>query len=146
MKIIEIPAKVYPRKAFMLDESEHADYLTFTPGIRVLPAEYTVNSGDSVKDVSDSTFSYIKFHEDGEQFWNGGGHECVDHTGVKRAFYPDALIVHPDLFKKRKKLKQTVAKSEGKRGRPKMDPILKKEIQIYVPTGGKRGRPKKTKI
>ena len=142
MKIIEIPAKVYPRKAFMLDESEHADYLTFTPGIRVLPAEYTVNSGDSIKDVSDSTFSYIKFHEDGEQFWDGGGH----HTGVKRAFYPDALIVHPDLFKKRKKLKQTVAKLEGKRGRPKMDPILKKEIQIYVPTGGKRGRPKKTKI
>jgi geranylgeranyl pyrophosphate synthase len=33
-------------------------------------------------------------------------------------------------------------KTGGKRGRPKMDPTLKKST-VYVKTGGKRGRPRK---
>ena len=40
--------------------------------------------------------------------------------------------------------KEVVAyvKTGGKRGRPKMDPTLKKST-VYVKTGGKRGRPRK---
>jgi len=41
-----------------------------------------------------------------------------------------------------KKTPTVYVKTGGKRGRPKMDPALKKST-VYVKTGGKRGRPRK---
>ena len=41
-----------------------------------------------------------------------------------------------------KKTPTVYVKTGGKRGRPKMDPTLKKST-VYVKTGGKRGRPRK---
>jgi hypothetical protein len=54
----------------------------------------------------------------------------------------DALIVHPRYFKKKAKIEKYKV-TGGKRGRPSMDPSLKKVLGPYVPTGGKRGRPSK---
>jgi len=134
MKIIEIPANIMPRKAYVIEENEQ-EYLNFTSGIEVLPAMYY-----NTTDVG--PFYYIKTHEDGEPGWKGGGYECIEANGARRAFYLDSLIVHPKHFKRKEKAAKKL-KSSGKRGRPKMDPSLKKTPTVYVKTGGKRGRPKK---
>jgi hypothetical protein len=89
----------------------------------------------------DSKFYYRKKHEPGTPGWKDGGYECVEENGAVRAFYLDSLIVHPRYFKRKEKAAK-ILKSKGKRGRPKMDPSLKKTPVVYVKTGGKRGRPK----
>ena len=63
---------------------------------------------------------------------------------MKRAFHLDALIVHPRVFQGKTiaKVKVDEDKTKGKKGRPKMDPSLKKQVTEYTPTGGKRGRPR----
>lgn len=135
MKVINIDAPIVPRKAYVLDpEEEHL--LNFTEGVEVLPAEYyNAENGNR--------FFFRKRHEDGEPGWKGGGFECYDDTGSIRAFYLDALIVHPKFFKKREKAKEKANKPKGKRGRPKLPEGQRKTPTIYTPTGGKRGRPKK---
>ncbi len=157
MKVILKPAPSTPRKAYSLSEDEKTKYLKFIKGIRVLPAEhYETNSNIQ--------FWYIERHEHGEHHWDGGGHECYDSTGAKRAFYLDALIVHPDEIKDggdvsvvvegakrrgRKRIHEKVIidpnKPKGKRGRPPLDPELKKQREMEAelkPTTGKRGRPR----
>ena len=134
MKLIEIPANIVPRKAYVVDENEQ-EYLNFTTGIEVLPAMY-YNSADA------GPFYFVKTHEVGEIGWSDGGHECIEANGARRAFHLDSLIVHPKHFKRKEKAAKKL-KSSGKRGRPKMDPSLKKTPTVYVKTGGKRGRPKK---
>jgi hypothetical protein len=137
MKIITIDdPTLVTRKKYVLEENEQ-DYLNFEPGIKVLPAMY-------YESEAAGEFYYVRKHEVGEQFWKDGGYECVDATGLKRAFHLDALIVHPKLFKKKEKIQVKVDenKPKGKRGRPPMDPFMKKIQNVYIPTGGKRGRPK----
>jgi hypothetical protein len=136
MKVIEVSAQIYPRKAYVIDEHEQ-EYLNFTEGIEVLPAQYYENSYDS-------KFYFRKHFNPGEPFYPEGGYECIEEGGAKRSFFLDALIVHPRYFaRKAKAEKIRTSTGTGKRGRPKMDPKLKKINEIYVPTGGKRGRPSK---
>lgn len=136
MKIIEIEAPIWPRKAYVVEENER-EYLNFEKDIEVLPAEYYSTQQTA------PVFRYLKSHSDGPG-WKGGGHECYEENGAKRQFYLDALIVHPKHFKRKiKAAKIRQSKGTGRRGRPKMDPSLKKVINIYVSTGNKRGRPKK---
>ena len=135
MKVIEIEAPVYPRKAYVV-ESDEQHFLEFKSGIEVLPAMYYDSNPDTI-------FYYRKKHEDGEPGWKGGGYECVEANGAMRAFHLDSLIVHPKYFKRKAKAEKIrTSIGTGKRGRPKMDPSLKKEVTVYVKTGGKRGRPK----
>jgi hypothetical protein len=135
MRIIEIEANIVPRKAYIVDEHEQ-EYLDFKQDIEVLPAMYY--------DTDPGTkFFFRKRHEDGEPGWKGGGYECVEENGAKRAFHLDSLIVHPRYFKRKEKAEKIrTSTGTGKRGRPKMDPSLKKTPTVYVKTGGKRGRPK----
>lgn len=139
MKIITVENPIINRKAYVLEENEQ-HYLEFKPDIDVLPAQYY----DS--DVASGNFYFRKKHEPGEPMWKDGGYECYDEYGMFRAFHLDALIVHPRIFKKKSRSKAAKEilgdKPKGKRGRPKMDPALKKTVEVYVPTGGKRGRPK----
>lgn len=132
MKIINVDAPIVPRKAYVVEIDEQ-HLLEFTEGVEVLPAQY-YESDPGTK------FYFLKKHEDGTPGWSGGGYECYDGTGAKRAFHLDSLIVHPRLFKKKAKVQEN--KPKGKRGRPKMDPALKKTPTVYIKTGGKRGRPK----
>jgi len=135
MKVIEVEAPIYPRKAYVVEANEQ-EYLDFKEGIEVLPAQYYESDNGG-------KFYFRKYYPDGTPGWKGGGYECTDDTGARRAFYADSLIVHPRYFKRKAKAaKILISKSTGKRGRPKMDPTLKKEPTVYVKTGGKRGRPK----
>lgn len=133
MKVIDIEANIVPRKAYVV-EADEQQYLEFTEGIEVLPANY-YETEPGVK------FYYRKKHEPNTPGWKDGGYECVEENGAIRAFYLDSLIVHPRYFKRKEKAAK-ILKSKGKRGRPKMDPALKKAPIVYVKTGGKRGRPK----
>lgn len=135
MKVIEVEAQIVPRKAYVVELDEQ-HFLEFKEGIEVLPAMYYDSNPDTV-------FYYRKKHEDGEPGWKGGGHECVEGNGAIRAFHLDSLIVHPKYFKRKAKAEKIrTSTGTGKRGRPKMDPSLKKTPVVYVKTGGKRGRPK----
>ena len=135
MKVIEIEASVYPRKAYSVELDEQ-HFLEFKEGIEVLPAMYYDSNPDTV-------FYYRKKHEVGEKGWSDGGYECVEGNGAIRAFHLDSLIVHPKYFKRKAKAEKIrTSTGTGKRGRPKMDPSLKKTPVVYVKTGGKRGRPK----
>ena len=134
MKIISVEAPIMPRKAYVLEENEQ-EYLNFTEGIEVLPAPY-------FETESGNAFYFRKRFEPGERFYPDGGFECVEENGARRSFHLDALIVHPKYFKRKEKAAK-IRTSSGKRGRPKMDPSLKKTPTVYVKTGGKRGRPKK---
>lgn len=136
MKIINIDAPIVPRKAYVLEENEQ-EYLNFTNGIEVLPAQYYENDYGA-------KFYFRKRFEPGERFYPEGGFECVEENGSRRSFHLDALIVHPRYFERKKKAEKIrTSTGTGKRGRPKMDPSLKKTVEVYVKTGGKRGRPKK---
>jgi hypothetical protein len=135
MKVIEVEAPIYPRKAYVVEANEQ-EYLDFKEGIEVLPAQYYENDYGR-------KYYFRKFHPAGSPGFKDSGYECNDDTGARRYFFSDSLIVHPRYFKRKAKAaKILVSKGTGKRGRPKMDPSLKKEVVAYVKTGGKRGRPK----
>ena len=137
MKIITVNGDIMSRKAYALDDNEQ-QFLDFKPGIDVLPAAHYESD-------TAGNFYFVKEHEPGEKYWPEGGYECVDDYGMKRAFFLDALIVHPRTFKGKTKAKVEVDeyKPKGRRGRPPMDPSLKKTVAEYKPTGGFRGRPRK---
>lgn len=134
MKIVEIEGACINRKAYELDENDN-HLIEFTTGIEVLPAMYHDSE-------IHSRFFYVTKHEPNTPGWRDGGYECYEDNGSRRAFYLDALIVHPRYFKKKAKAEKRKL-TGGKRGRPSMDPSLKKVLGPYVPTGGKRGRPAK---
>lgn len=138
MKLITVPAPVFPRKAYELEGDEEKKFIEFTIGDKVLPAEY-------FDDEKGMEFTFIKRHENGEKGWDGGGYECYDSTGARRNFYLDALIIHPDKFERKARAAKIMSEPNkpigtGKRGRPAMDPSLKKVQEEYKPTGGTRGR------
>ena len=138
MKIIEVPANVCPRKAYQLDSDEQ-HLVEFKPGIEVLPAQFADSDTNTTP-----IFYFIQRHEPNTPHWKDGGFECSDSNGARRAFHLDSLIVHPKYFKRKAKAEKILkSKGTGKRGRPKMDPSLKKTPTVYVKTGGKRGRPRK---
>ena len=91
MKVIEVEANIAPRKVYIVDADEQ-HFLEFKEDIEVLPAIY-YESDPGTK------FFFRKRHEDGEPGWRGGGYECVEENGAKRAFHLDSLIVHPLYFK-----------------------------------------------
>ena len=85
MKVIEVPANYWPRKAYVLDENDN--HLTeFIPGIEVLPAQYyDAEIGNK--------FFFIKEHFEGEKGWPTGGYSCRGSNGESRSFYKDSLII-----------------------------------------------------
>ena len=163
MKVVNIPADYFPRPCYKFDsEEEKKQFTSFKPGQRVLPAQHFESN-------SNIEFYFVARHEHGEKGWNGGGYECRDSSGGTRAFYLDALIIHPKEIKVkdqttavtisnlnhkqrgRKRTKPIVVKDlnapKGKRGRKPLDPEVKaqREAEALVKkqnSGGRRGRPK----
>lgn len=157
MKVITIPGPSnLERRLYRFDSPEEEQkYTAFVPGIKVLPSEHYQNAANLV-------YTFIRRHEHGERFWDGGGYECYDSTGAKRAFYLDALIIHPDEFRGedvsvvvvgakrrgRKRTKEQVIKDpnapKGKRGRKCLSPELKaiRDAEKAQSKGKPRGRRK----
>jgi hypothetical protein len=139
------------------------ELLGFRPGQRVLPAPFFYESGES--------FTLIKQHEPGAQFYPNGGFEVRDGGGGVRHYDVDQVIVHPaivkhqptlDLMSRREEREAAATeravlrgdkvkvKVEGaRRGRPAIDPAVKAardaaKIERSQRSGGKRGRPAST--
>ncbi len=150
LEIIQIEGKIMPRMAFKGVEPEQLD---FKEGDRVISAD--------LKFRGDETRLYFrKKHEPNTPSWKDGGYECVDEYGMRRAFFLDALILHPnqrwyDISGKKGKgrpkgsgaVKPPIDpdKPKGKRGRPSLSPEEKQKRETEIsnkPKGtGKRGRP-----
>ena len=136
------------------------ELLGFRPGQRVLPAPFFYESGES--------FTLIKQHEPGAQFYPNGGFEVRDGGGGTRHYDIDQVIVHPatvkhqptlDLMSRREEREAAAAERAvlrgdkvkvkvegGRRGRPAIDPDVKaaREAEKVLRTqrsGGRRGRP-----
>jgi hypothetical protein len=136
------------------------ELLGFRPGQRVLPAPFFYESGES--------FTLIKQHEPGAQFYPNGGFEVRDGGGGTRHYDMDQVIVHPatvkhqptlDLMSRREEREVAAAeravlrgdkvkvKVEGaRRGRPAIDPAVKaareaEKVLRSQRSGGRRGRP-----
>jgi hypothetical protein len=136
------------------------ELLRFRPGQRVLPAPFFYESGES--------FTLIKQHEAGAQFYPNGGFEVRDNGGGTRHYDMDQVIVHPatvkhqptlDLMTRREEREAAAAERAilrgdkvkvvvegGRRGRPALDPAIKaardaEKVARATRSGGKRGRP-----
>jgi len=138
MKVIEDVDVFPPRKHFIEVESK---FNSFSLGCRVLPAPYF--------EEPNTRFTLKKRYEIGEKkSFPKGGFEVYGPDGGTYNYELDQVIVHPyelkmkNFFSKVEKVdKEKVSTGiKGKRGRPKMDPSLRKTPTQYVPTGGKRGR------
>ena len=124
-----------------------AQYLNFTPGIRVLPAQYY--------DDPKLQFTLKRKYEAGEKGFPNGGFEVYGPSGETRSYELNQVIVHPfelgqiryfDKSTTQEKQKQAVDPDapKRKRGRPPLVEGQRQTPKVYVPTGGKRGRPKKS--
>ncbi len=149
MRVIEKDTRFGPRKAYTNVEPL---YKMFTKGIRVLPAPYFEDRK--------IMFTFVAQHDPGTPGWLEGGYEVAGPTGDFRAYYLDQLILHPEIIKRRHKTDIETNKSglkrgrkggepkfpkvggTGKRGRPSVDPALRKN-KPYVANGLPRGRRKK---
>lgn len=128
-----------PRKHYKDVDSK---FVEFTPKCRVLPANYF--------NEPNTLFTLKAKYEPGEnKYFPKGGFEIVHVEGGTYNYELDEVIVHPFHLGMRKfftkqtnvvKEKVTDSNKKGRRGRPKIDPSLKKTLPAYVPTGGKRGR------
>lgn len=124
-------------------DSVSAEYLDFSPGVRVLPAQYY--------NEPNLMFTLKCKHEAGAQFFPNGGFEVYGPNGEKRSFDLDQVIVHPfelgqyKYFTKQPEEKRTVVIDPNQpkrgRGRPPKVEGEKQQPKVYIPTGGKRGRP-----
>lgn len=128
MKIIQIPIK----KDEMRPAFDHVppELAIINPGQRVLSAY-------DFENPNETSIYFEKRHEPGEPNWPEGGYECRDIGGGFRAFYLDALILHPSQIK----TSQNFAKN-GKRGRPKRTIINIDGTESEPVKLGKRGRPR----
>lgn len=149
MKVIDKDSKWGPRKAYTNVDPE---YKRFTKDIRVLPAPYFEDRK--------IMFTFVAQHDPGTLGWPDGGYEVSGPTGDFRAYFLDALILHPEVIKRRHKIDIETNKSglkrgrksgdatpikvtgTGKRGRPSISPELRKN-KPYVANGLPRGRRKK---
>lgn len=135
MKIVEREASIGARKFY---EDVDLKFLTFSEGIRVLPAPYFAEPNVQL---------FLKFrYEPGvHPYFPNGGFEVYDNSGAIFNYDLDQVIVHPYALglmnyfsdvseEKKNKIKVT----GGKRGRPRNPNTVAKAA--YVPTGGKRGR------
>jgi hypothetical protein len=131
MNIIQVPLKnEETRPAF--DEIPEG-MQNFYPGQRVLTA-YDFNN------PNETSIYFKKKHEPGESKWPEGGFECTDLGGGFRAFYLDAVIIHPSQVK----TSQYFAKGKSKRGRPKREVInIDGSDIVEIKKTGQRGRPRK---
>ena len=137
MKVIE-NTETFPSHRYYVDVEEK--FLNFKPECRVLPARHW--------DEPHMFFTLKKRFEPGAPGFPKGGFEVVGADGGIYNFYLNEVIVHPfhlgmkSFFTKTQNVnKEKISTGEkGKRGRPKIDPSLKKTLPTYVSTGGKRGR------
>ena len=139
MKIIENTDVFPPRKHYAEVEPK---FFNFTKTCRVLPATYFNEP---------NTIFWLKaqFAPGDKKTFPNGGFEVYGPEGSTHNFELDQVIVHPyhlRMMKYFSKTENTVKEKvinvmgNGKRGRPKMDPSLKKNQGPYIPTGGQRGR------
>lgn len=137
MKVIENTESFPPYKYFTDVEEK---FLNFKPECRVLPARHF--------DDPQMHFTLRKQFMPGTPGFPQGGFEVFGPDGGIYNFMLNEVVVHPfhlgmkNYFSKAQNVnKEKVSTGvKGKRGRPKMDPTLKKTLPVYVPTGGKRGR------
>jgi hypothetical protein len=139
MDIIE-NLEVFPSRKHFINVEEK--FTQFTKGCRVLPATY-------FEDPS-LHFTLKAAYQPGEKkTFPNGGFEVYGPEGNVFNYELDQLVVHPFHFGMTKYFSkaQNIVKEKvdtgikGKRGRPAIDPELKKIKLEYKPTGGKRGRP-----
>ena len=125
-------------------EDIESQYLNFSPGCRVLPAQYY--------DEPHIIFTLKKKHDIGAQGFPNGGYELYGPKGETRSFELNQVIVHPfelgqinyfrNNISEEKKIEiHDPNKPKRGRGRPPKPEGEKKIIPTYVPTGRKRGRP-----
>lgn len=138
MKINE-NTEAFPAYKYYTEVEEK--FLKFTPGCRVLPARHFSDPNMS--------FTFRKRFEPGAPGFPQGGFEVFGPDGGVYNFALNEVVVHPyqlgmkNYFSTAQNVKDKEKVStgvKGKRGRPPMDPALKKTLPVYVPTGGKRGR------
>jgi len=137
MKVVE-NTQAFPPYKYFTDVEEK--FLDFKPECRVLTARHF--------DDPSILFTLKKRHEPGSPGFPQGGFEVFGPDGGTFNFMLDEVVVHPfqlgmrNYFSKAQNTnKEKVSTgAKGKRGRPKIDPTLKKTLPVYVPTGGKRGR------
>ncbi len=168
IQVIDIPASIYPRKAFKFDnEDEKIQYTNFKVGGRVLPADLFNN------EITGVEYYFRSIHSPYEKGHLGtGGISVVCSDGSTRTFYPDSVIIHPSSFTMRNDTTQIEYNGEqmkkrgrkrtkpvdeatgevvkGKRGRKPLDPEIKaqreaeKSLKLQSNPDRKRGRPKLT--
>lgn len=139
MKVLENTEKFPPYNYYAEVEEK---FLKFTPNCRVLPARY----------FNEPNIHFTlkrKFMPGENKFFPNGGFEVTDINGGIYNFNLDEVVVHPYHLGMKKYFttsptvvdKEKVITGEKRgRGRPKMDPSLRKTPVTYVPKGTKRGR------
>lgn len=140
MKVLE-NTETFPPYSYFTEVEEK--FTKFTPNCRVLPARY-------FSEPNMHFFLKRKYEPGENKFFPNGGFEICDINGGTYNFGPNEVVVHPFHLNMMKyfSTSQSISNKEkvttgvkGKRGRPKMDPSVKKSKTEYTPTGGKRGRP-----
>ena len=137
---VEIDELVFPPRKFFTELEPK--FLNFTKDCRVLPATYF--------EEYNTAFHLKAMYAPGEKkTFPNGGFEIYGPEGTVHNFDLDQVIVHPFhlrmarfFSKKDNVVKEKIVNimGNGKRGRPSIDPSLRKIQGPYVPTGGKRGR------
>lgn len=117
------------------DEVE-PELLEFTEGIRVLPAPYYFD-----KKVM---FTLKKIYQPGEHKWfPKGGFELRGPANEFRAFDLDQVIVHPEIFERKKLIEKMRKRHEREdERRNKKLAKLEREYKNKNKVKGKKGRPK----
>lgn len=132
MNIIYIPFKGTKEEARPAFDHVSPELLEFNPGQRVLSA-YDFNN------PNETSIYFVKKHDPGDPYFPEGGYECRDISGGFRAYYLDALIIHPSQVK----TSQYQTKNKG-RGRPKKYTMNIDGSDIVEKVkSGVRGRPRK---
>ena len=139
MNVIENTEIFPPRKRFVDVEEKFTKYII---GGRVLPVTY-------FEDPSIHFTLKAVYQPGDKKTFPNGGFEVYGPEGSVFNYELDQLVMHPFHYRMMNYFSkaQNVVKEKvdtgikGKRGRPAMDPELKKVKLEYKPTGGKRGRP-----
>ena len=137
---VEENINVFPPRKFYVEVEPK--FVEFTKSCRVLPVTYF--------NEPNTMFTLKARYLPGEKrTFPNGGFEVYGPEGSTYNYELDQVVVHPYQFRMMKyfsKTENTVKDKvikvvgNGKRGRPKIDPSLKKTLPTYVPTGGKKGR------